>query len=80
MTPDQRAALRRESERQLTVGEVRSLLAIPISDEERENFQVLVRWFRTRYPEPAQRLAYARAAYARWQKTQGLLDARTRRR
>ena len=46
--------------------------AIPITDDERESVLALVRWFRRRYPTPAERLAYVRRAYARWRSGQGL--------
>ncbi len=38
-------------------------VAVPALDESRS----LIRWFRRRYPTPAERLAYARRAYSRWQ-------------
>ena len=41
-------------------------LAVPLSHEELENNRDLIRWFRTRYPTPAERLAYVRQAYRRW--------------
>jgi site-specific recombinase len=62
------ARLRAYAERRLTANEVRALLSVPISEEERENVLSLVRWFRRRYPTPAERLAYVRRAYARWQR------------
>jgi hypothetical protein len=54
------------AERELTTAEVRDALATPISDSEREESLSLIRWFRRRYPTPAERLAYARRAYRRW--------------
>lgn len=70
MTPrpsDRTAARLRElSERALSADEVRSYLAAPIEAREREDILSLVRWFRRRYPNPADRLAYGRRAYARW--------------
>jgi hypothetical protein len=53
--------------RTLTPKEWAAAEAIPISAEEREETLSLVRWFRRRYPTPAERLAYVRRAYARWQ-------------
>jgi hypothetical protein len=75
MTPSPLAArLREESERTLSAEEVRTYLATPISAREREDVLSLVRWFRLRYPEPRDRLAYIRRAYARWQRTQQYLS------
>ena len=62
------ARLRAYAERQLTPDEVQAWLSVPISDEEREDTLSLIRWFRRRYAEPADRLAYVRRAYARWQR------------
>ena len=64
------ARLREESERILSLEEVRAYLAMPIGEREREDVLSLVRWFRRRYPGPADRLAYIRGAYARWHRTQ----------
>jgi hypothetical protein len=44
------------------------LLAVPIGDAEAEEALSLIRWFRRRYPTPAERLAYCRRAYRRWTK------------
>jgi hypothetical protein len=60
------AALTAYANRQLTREEVDAWLSTPISDEERAHVLELVDWFCRRYPEPADRLAYARRAYARW--------------
>lgn len=54
------------AERRLSSAEVRAAMAVPISDSEREENLSLIRWFRRRYPTPADRLAYARQAYRRW--------------
>ena len=62
------ARLREEYERPLSADEVRAYLAVPISDRERDDTLSLVRWFRRRYPDPADRLAYVRRAYARWRR------------
>jgi hypothetical protein len=40
-----------------------------VGDWEREEILSLVAWFRRRYPTPADRLAYVRRAYRRWQAT-----------
>jgi hypothetical protein len=48
--------------------EFRRLLAVPIGAAEEEEARSLIRWFRRRYPTPAERLAYCRRAYRRWTK------------
>jgi hypothetical protein len=60
------ARLRALAERQLTPEEVRAALAQPLGAAEEEESRSLIRWFRRRYPTPAERLAYARRAYRRW--------------
>jgi hypothetical protein len=60
------ARVRALSERQLSPEEVRAALAIPLGAAEEEESRSLIRWFRRRYPTPADRLAYARRAYRRW--------------
>lgn len=65
--PDAVARVRALSERQLTPEEVRAALAVPLGEREEEESRALIRWFRRRYPTPADRLAYARRAYRRWQ-------------
>ena len=62
------ARLRAEYERILSAEEIRAHLAAPIGTVEREGVLSLVRWFRRRYPNPADRLAYVRRAYGRWQR------------
>ena len=64
-------ALKRESERSLSAEDARAYLASPVSDVEREDVLALAVWFLRRYPTPLARLAYARAAYARWRQTSG---------
>jgi hypothetical protein len=59
--------------RELSIEEARAYLDQPIAPEEREGVLALVRWFTTRYPTPAVRLAYVRRAYARW--TRAAADA-----
>jgi hypothetical protein len=39
---------------------------VPLGEQEEEESRSLIRWFRRRYPTPAERLAYARRAYRRW--------------
>jgi hypothetical protein len=58
--------LRHLAERTLTLEEWRAQLQAPLRPDEQENMRALIRWFRRRYPTPAERLAYARRAYARW--------------
>jgi hypothetical protein len=52
--------------RTLTADEFLRLLAIPLTDAERDDTRALVRWFTRRYPTPAERFAYIRRARARW--------------
>jgi hypothetical protein len=61
-----RAQLAEQANRELSVEEWRAQAAIPLLPEEIEHTWALVRWFRGRYPTAADRLAYARRAYARW--------------
>jgi hypothetical protein len=58
--------LRAIVDRRLSDVEIRAYLDAPIVDAEREGVLELIRWFSSRYPNPADRLAYARRAYARW--------------
>ena len=67
LSEETRSRLRAISERQLTAEEAEAYLSVPMSDEEREDVLSLVRWFCRRYPTGAERLAYVRRAYARWQ-------------
>jgi hypothetical protein len=60
------ARIRALSERQLSPEEVRAALAVPLGELEEEESRALIRWFRRRYPTPAERLAYVRRAYRRW--------------
>ncbi|MDP2053158.1 MAG: hypothetical protein Q8O42_15070 [Acidobacteriota bacterium] len=68
MTPTDpaRIAIHNESNRTVSVAEMRAYLDAPVSDFEREQILELARWFRLRYPTGAQRLSYVRRAYARW--------------
>jgi len=67
---DERARRIPDVDRVLSAEETQAYLHAPVSDAERENVLALVRWFRRRYPSPADRLAYVRRAYARWRRTQ----------
>ena len=53
-------------ERVLGAEELRAALAVPLGEAEAEEARSLIRWFRRRYPTPADRLAYARRAYRSW--------------
>lgn len=57
---------------ELAPAEARAYLDAPITDAERDDVLALVRWFRSRYVTPTERLAYVRRAYARWRYTQGI--------
>ena len=70
------ARLRAWTDRRLTADEVRARLSEPIGDDERADVLALVRWFRRRYANPADRLAYVRRAYARWQRTRDTISPR----
>ena len=71
MTP-RPADIRRFHERTLGPTEARAYLEAPVTQAERDDVLALVRWFERRYPTPAERLAYVRRAYARWQRTVGV--------
>ena len=66
INPGQAAQIRALVERRLSAEDVRRYLGVPISAREREETLALVRWFRHRYPTPAERLAYVRQAHSRW--------------
>ena len=65
-SPGALARIRALSERQLSPEEVRAALAVTLGEREEEESRALIRWFRRRYPTPAERFAYARRAYRRW--------------
>ncbi len=67
-SPDLVERLERIYAQELDLEEAETLLAQPITQEEREEFLALVDWFRGRYPTPLDRLRYVRRAYARWTK------------
>ena len=71
------ARIRALTERQLSAEEVEAALRVPIDEAEREEILSLITWFRRRYPTPADRLAYVRRAYRRWQATQLVPDRLT---
>jgi hypothetical protein len=77
-SPEALARARALAERVLEPEEFRRLLAVPIGEAEEEEARSLIRWFRRRYPTPAERLAYVRRAYRRWtQSVSGSLAAAT---
>ena len=59
-------ATTRFAHRRLTPEEFRAYVDAPLSEAEREEALRLIRWFKNRYPTPADRLAYARRSYERW--------------
>ena len=65
-TPEALARIHALSERVLSPDEVRAALAVPLGEAEEEEARSLIRWFKKRYPTPAERLAYVRRAYRRW--------------
>jgi len=65
-SPEAIARIRAITERTLSAEEFRAALAVPLGEAEEEEARALIRWFRRRYPTPADRLAYARRAYRRW--------------
>jgi hypothetical protein len=60
------ARVRAIAERTLSAEEFRAALTVPLAEDEEDEARSLIRWFRRRYPTPADRLAYARRAYRRW--------------
>ena len=62
-----RARVEAEAERRLSPEEAAAYVGAPVSEAERAGARALVAWFRRRYPTGAERLAYARRAYRRWQ-------------
>ena len=65
-SPETRARLKVQAEQPVSLGEWQRRLAIPLSAEEIEHTQALVRWFCRRYPTVGERFAYVRRAYKRW--------------
>ena len=64
-SPEVLAEVRAIAERVLSLAELEAYLQTPMSDEERADIIDAIRWFTTRYPTPASRLAYNRRAMAR---------------
>lgn len=65
-TPETLARVRALVDRVLDAEEFGARLAVPIGEAEQQEARALIRWFRRRYPTPAERLAYCRRAYRRW--------------
>ena len=59
-------ATTRFSNRRLTPEEFQAYVDAPVSEAERQEALRLIRWFKKRYPTPAERLAYAQRSYTRW--------------
>lgn len=57
-----------DAERQLSPAEFEAYVNTPMTDAERDETRALVAWFTRRYPTGADRLAYVRRAYRRWQR------------
>lgn len=67
-SPEAVAHLRELSVRRLSVEEFDAFLRAPVSPHEEAANLELLSWFRRRYPTPAERLAYVRRAYPRWER------------
>jgi formylglycine-generating enzyme required for sulfatase activity len=65
-TAEERARLKALHEAPMDVAEFIRRADAPLTDAEIEDARALVAWFTRRYPTGAERLAYARRAYARW--------------
>ena len=59
-TAEQRDELEAWEERRLSPEEFEARVRAPWTDDERADFDALVRWFNRRYPTPAERLAATR--------------------
>jgi hypothetical protein len=66
--PEDIARVTALAERELTLEEWRAYRDQPVSPQEQEEIDGLLAWFARRYPTPAERLRYARRAYARWKR------------
>jgi len=65
-TAETRARLKALHETPMDPAEFMRLANAPLTAAEVEEVRALVAWFTRRYPTGAERLAYARRAYARW--------------
>jgi hypothetical protein len=69
LTSAQRAELEAWEDRTLSPEEFEARVRAPWTDEERKNFDDLVRWFNRRYPTPMERLAATRHLMAQIRKS-----------
>jgi len=69
LTPEQRAELEAWEDRALSPEEFEARVRAPWTDEERADFDDLVRWFNRRYPTPTERLASTRHLMAQIRKS-----------
>jgi hypothetical protein len=69
LTSGQRAELEAWEDRTLSPEEFEARVRAPWTDEERADFDGLVRWFNRRYPTPAARLAATRHLMAQIRKS-----------
>lgn len=65
-TTAERAQIRALHEAPMDVAEFIRRADAPLTEAEVAEVRALVAWFTRRYPTGAERLAYARRAYARW--------------
>ena len=68
LSPADRAELEAWENRRLSPEEFEARVRAPWTDQEREDFDNLVRWFNRRYPTPLQRLAATRRLMAQQDK------------
>jgi len=61
--------IRAMSERQLSAEEFEAYLEGTRSADERRDMQEQIAWFLRRYPDPVDRLRWARKTYEAWMKT-----------
>jgi len=66
VSPETLARIKAMAEQPVPLDEWRRRLAIPLSPDEIERTQELVRWFCRRYATVGERFAYVRRAYKRW--------------
>ena len=67
-SPEAVARVRELANRTLAPDQFQAALAIPLGEAELEESRALIRWFRRRYPTPAERLTYVRRAHERWKR------------
>ncbi|MEK6607325.1 MAG: hypothetical protein AABZ30_06645 [Myxococcota bacterium] len=64
--PEAVAHVRELANRRLSAEDFDAYVSAPMGKAERDEILSLVAWFTRRYATPAERLAWARRAYARW--------------